>query len=106
MKEISQNAKKDANALYDHWSVERIFWSKLETPFNIFIQNLPNDSSAMDRWKETLQKTAWDSLAGAERFAGESTNAIKAAVRARGLLAYELKKLFSETEIQKEAINE
>ena len=95
-----------AHDLYKHWGTDRIFWSKLETPFNVFLQNLPNDSSAMDRWKEILQQTAWDALAGAERMAGESTTALKAAVKARGTLAYELKKLFSEIEIQKEAVNE
>lgn len=99
-----------AHDLYRHWGVDRFFWSKLETPFNEFLQTLPNDSSnepsAMDRWKEMLQQTAWGALAGAERFAGESTTALKAAVKARGTLAYELKKLFSEIQIQKEAVNE
>jgi hypothetical protein len=100
--EISKNAKETANALYDHWGTERIFWSKLEIPFNVFIQTLPNDSSAMDRWKATLQQTARDSLAGAERLTGESTTALKAAVKARDILAYGLKKLFSEIQTQKE----
>ena len=103
-KEISKNAKKDANALYGHWGTERIFWSKLETPFNVFLQALPNDSTAMDRWKEILQQTAKGALAGAERFAGESTSALKAAVRANGVLHGELKKLFSEIQTQQEAV--
>lgn len=93
----------DVAKLIKHWGAEISYWAKLETPFMRFIEELPTDSSAMDRWKETLQKTAWDSLAGAERLAGESTTALKAAVKARGTLAYELKKLFSEIEIQKEA---
>ena len=93
-----------AHALYEHWGTDRLFWSKLETPFNEFLQILPNDPSATDRWKETLKQTAWDSLAGAERMAGESTTALKASVKARGTLAYEFKKLFSEIEIQKEAV--
>jgi len=93
----------DVAKLLKHWGAEINYWAKLETAFMKFLEDLPNDSSAMDRWKERLQQTAWDALAGAERFAGESTTALKAAVKARGMLAYELKKVFSEIEIPKEA---
>ena len=68
-----------------------------------FIEELPSDPSAIDRWKEILQQTARDAFAGAERLAGESTKALKAAVKGRGVLAYELKELFAEIQTQKEA---
>jgi len=94
----------DVAKLLKHWGTEINYWAKLETPFMQFVEELPKDSTATDRWKETLKQTAWDSLAGAERMAGESTTALKASVKARGTLAYEFKKLFSEIEIQKEAV--
>lgn len=102
-KDVSQIAKDQANGLYDHWGADRLFWSALDVPFLEFLQALPNDPSAMERWKETLRKTAWNALSGAERLAGESTTALKAAVRARGVLSGELKKLFSTIE-EKEAV--
>lgn len=102
-KDISKLTKDDANKLYGHWGIERYYWSKLEIPFSVFLQTLPNDPTAIEEWKKTLQQTAWEALANAERMAGESTYALKATVRARGVLAYELTKLFAELQLQKEA---
>jgi CRISPR system Cascade subunit CasA len=89
-----------AQDLFRHWSVERFFWSRLEVPFYEFLQTMPEDESALTRWKEILQETAWEALRIAERMAGENTKALKAATRAEGVLAYELKKL--ELQPQKE----
>lgn len=98
----------DVAKLLKHWSAESNYWAKLETAFMQFIQDLPNDSPsaspAMDRWKKTLQETAREAFAGAERLAGESTNALKAAVKGLGTLEYKLKELFAEIETQKEAM--
>jgi CRISPR system Cascade subunit CasA len=104
-KEVSQISKDEANALYEHWGTERLFWSALEVPFLDFLQQLPNDTTALDRWKETLQRTARDALTGAERMAGESATALKAAVRARGALAGGLNKLLPELKLPKEVVN-
>jgi hypothetical protein len=61
----------------------------------LFIVDLPADPEvALDRWYETLQQTARDALTSAERMAGENVNALKAAVRARGVLEYQLNQLF------------
>jgi CRISPR system Cascade subunit CasA len=85
----------DINKLLKHWGVEAHYWAKLEVPFNLFIVDLPADpESALDRWYEILQQTARDALTSAERMAGESANALKAAVRARGALEYQLNQLF------------
>ena len=93
----------DITKLMSHWNVETHYWSKLEVPFNTFVVDLPAEpESALARWNETLQQTAWDALASAERMAGENTRALKAAVKARGALAYELKKLFEENQPQQE----
>lgn len=93
-KDINKLTKENAKKLFNHWGVERIFWSRLEVPFYEFLQSLPENESALDRWYETLQQTARDALARAERMAGESANALKAAVRAREALEYQLKLLF------------
>lgn len=90
--EIGKLTKEDANKLYQHWGAERVYWSQLEVPFNDFIYSLPIDSeSAIKQWTERLQQTAKDALASAERMAGENANALKAAVRANGILRGELK---------------
>lgn len=91
----------DVNKLIKYWGVEARYWSQLEVPFNLFIVDLPADpESALERWYETLQQTAKDALDGAERMAGESAKALKAAVRARGVLEYQLKQLFQPTQLQ------
>ena len=100
--DISKLTKQDANKLYQHYGAERFFWSNLEVPFYEFLQTMPEDESALTRWKETLQETAWEALKNAERMAGENTKALKAATRAEGVLYGELKKLFPESQPQKE----
>jgi CRISPR system Cascade subunit CasA len=102
-KDISKLTKEDANKLYQHWGAERFFWSRLEVPFYEFLQTMPEDKFALDRWKQTLQQTAWDALRNAEQMAGENTKALKATVKARGVLAYELGKLFEGLQPEKEA---
>lgn len=94
----------DVNKLITHWSVETHYWSSLEVPFNLLVVGLPaNPESAIDLWYQTLQQTAWNALESAERMAGENTHALKAAVKAHNVLAYELKKLFEETQPKQEA---
>jgi len=94
----------DTNKLIKYWGVEARYWSQLEVPFNLFIMDLPADpETALNRWYKTLQQTAWDALASAEGMAGESVHALKAAVKARGVLAIEFRKLFQENQMQKEA---
>lgn len=94
---------KNIASLMEHWSAERLFWSALELPFLELLQDLPSDTSALKRWKEALKQIARESLSTVEHLAGESTNALKAAVKADGILGGELKELFSELETQKEA---
>lgn len=99
-KEISKLTKEDAAKLFRHWGVERVFWSRMEVSFYEFVQALPEDESALERWYETLQQTAREAFASAERMAGESANALKAAVKARGMLDYQLNQLFQPTQLQ------
>lgn len=105
-KDISKLTKEDANKLYRHYGAERFFWSRLEVPFYEFLQTLPEDDAALARWNKTLQDTARDALASAIRMAGESPKALKAAVRAEGVLGGALKELFENNQPQQEAANE
>lgn len=101
-KEISKLTKEDAGKLYQHWNTERFYWSKLEVSFYEFLQAMPVDESALERWNETLQRTAREALQSAIRMAGESTRALKAAVKANGILEHELKQLFESPQLQQE----
>lgn len=93
----------DVEKMLAHWNVETNYWSKLETPFSLLVVELPaNPASALARWKDTLQQTAWEALKSAEHMAGENTKAMKAAVRAEGVLRDALKELFENTQPQKE----
>jgi CRISPR system Cascade subunit CasA len=97
--DINKLTKEDAKKLYAHWGAERFFWSRLEVPFYEFLQTMPADPEpAMARWNETLRQTAREALTATEHMAGENTKALKAAVKARGALEYELKKVFPETQ--------
>src|SRR5690606_38455297 len=81
-KDINKLTKEDGKKLFHHWGTERLFWGKLESSFYEFLQTMPDDETALNRWNKTLQQTAWDALGSAERMAGENTHALKAAVKA------------------------
>ena len=95
---VRQPDSKDLQKLIDHWGVERLYWSALELPFFEFLQALPADPAALTRWKEAVRKAAWKALESAERLAGESVNALKGAVRARGILGAALKQWLPESQ--------
>jgi len=103
LKDGKQPDPKDIKKLASHYGTERFFWSRLEVPFYEFLQTMPVDKTAIARWNETLQQIAKEALQSAIRMAGENTHALKAAVRAEGVLYGELKKLFEELQPQKEA---
>ncbi len=89
---------KDTENLTNHWAIERYYWSALEIPFLHFVEDLPRQSEALDIWKETVRRAAWDALEQATNFAGTDATALKAAVRARSVLGGALKDLFPERE--------
>jgi CRISPR system Cascade subunit CasA len=98
-KDINRITKEQAAQLYNHWSVEREYWGALELPFLRLLEGLPADpGTAMNEWEDTLKQTAWLVLEKAADQAGDSVHALKAAVRARGVLGHGLKELFPEPE--------
>ncbi|MDI6696786.1 MAG: type I-E CRISPR-associated protein Cse1/CasA [Anaerolineales bacterium] len=89
---------RDVDKLTDHWAVERFYWGALELPFFHLLEDLPKrPQEALDTWKMTLRRTAWNALEQATNLAGDSPAALKAAVRARSMLGGSLKELFPET---------
>jgi len=98
-----QPDSNDVAKLMKHWGAESNYWSALEIWFSLLVEELPLEpDAAMTRWNETLQQTAWDALRSAERMAGGSTAALKAAVKAEGVLYGELKKIFEVIQPQQE----
>jgi hypothetical protein len=93
-REIDKISKNQAEALAIHWNVERYFWQQLEVPFLDLLESLPNHPEALASWYETVRRAAWDALEQEASLAGLHAIALKAAVRARGMLGYSLKELF------------
>lgn len=99
--EIDRITRDQASNLMMHWNVDRIYWQRLELHFLHFLrllEGLPHDPNAVDAWHETLRQAARDALEQAAEAAGEDPAALKAAVRARGMLGYSLKNLLPDEE--------
>lgn len=101
--EVDRISKDQAEKLLIHWNVERFYWQQLEIPFLRFLEDLPNDPGVLQTWKDTVRRTAWDALEQAAVDAGTDAAALKAAVRARGMLGYLLKELYPETKEEEPA---
>lgn len=91
--EVDKNSQKRADELALHWNAERHYWQKIEIPFIEFMNDLPKDPEAAKSWKNCLLSSAGDALEHAINFAGDSSMALKASVRARKILAEYLGKM-------------
>jgi hypothetical protein len=75
------------------WSVERRYWGRLETPFRLTIEDLPDKrEKTLTGWQETLRYTAWGVFNNVAQEVETDTRALKAAVRGREQLASGLAK--------------
>ena len=87
---------KDVQGLINHWASDRQYWASLESPFFQLLRDLPGDGDgAINRWDAALQNAARDSFEQAALMAGSDVRALRASVKARGQLAYGLRKLFA-----------
>jgi Fe2+ transport system protein FeoA len=89
-------APADAKKLLAHWNVEPIFWQQLENPFLRSMGDLAEGGDPqiiVSNWQSVLFSTARSTLDKAISMAGETPQALKAAVLARGQLGGGLKKL-------------
>ncbi len=96
--EIDRITREQAGSLMMYWNIDRIYWQRLELPFLQLLEDLPHDPKAIDSWNETLRQAAWQALEQAADAAGDDPAALKAAVRARGMLGYSLKELLPQEE--------
>jgi len=72
------------NDVVEHLGADRLFWSRLETPFHRLLPNLPRDrDEALKAWTATLRRTAWDAFNEATRDLDRSARTLKALGEAR-----------------------
>jgi len=84
---------KDLAHLTQQWAVERRYWSRLEIPFYETMEALPEETEgALERWRETLLRTAWRAFDQVTNDLGHDPRTLKAVVRARDQLAAGLAK--------------
>jgi CRISPR system Cascade subunit CasA len=70
--------------LVRHLGAERLFWSRLEEPFYVFLTGLPtNRDEAFDAWENTLRRTALGTFEDATRDLDSSARTLRALVEAR-----------------------
>ena len=83
-----QPLREDLDSAMGPWSIERRFWSHLETPFHSLIEELPRSREiALDDWRRVLVRHAWEAFDAAAEGVGSSPRALKAVVRGRDQLA-------------------
>lgn len=77
--------REDLDQVMAPWGVERLYWSRLETPFRRVLETLPDDrETALAEWRQILIRTARDAFEAAADAVGVDARALKAVVRARG----------------------
>jgi CRISPR system Cascade subunit CasA len=95
----------DVANLRNHWGVERRYWGRLEVSFLELVNALPGDcESALETWKQTLQRAAWEAFDQAQAMAGTDAKGLRATVRAGDQLAAGLTRLFPKPETAQPAI--
>lgn len=95
---------KDCKALMTHWSVGPLYWQALEQPFLMLMDDLAAGKAAeeiKEQWRQALSAAAWGALEAAIRLAGDTPQGLKAAVLARGSLAFHWKKVYPDSSPQK-----
>ncbi len=94
--DVDRISRDQAEKMIQHWDTERFYWLKLDSPFFQFIEDLPNNTGAMDTWKLTIRRAAWQAFEQAASLAGSSARVLKSAVRARSYLGAGFKKIYQE----------
>lgn len=80
-----------------HLGAERLFWSRLEEPFHIFLTGLPtNRDGAFADWEHTLRRTAQSAFEGATRDLDGSARTLRALVEAKRKLEIGLARIFKQ----------
>ncbi len=89
-----RQTREEANKLARAWGLGRRFWARLEVPFRLLVEALPQETpheraekSELGRWVETLRNTAWVAFEEVATNLEGNSRALKAAVKARDQLA-------------------
>jgi len=89
-----QPAPEDLNRLTAAWGIERRYWSKLEVPFRLALEGLPQDrEGTLIHWQSTLQHTAWEAFDDVAHDIEADARTLKATVQGRDQLAAGLAKV-------------
>ncbi len=92
-------AREDLDRLTASWAAERHYWAALELPFRQLLVALPDDpGAATAAWHAATRRATRRALEETIALVGDDGRALKAAVRARGQLAYGLKQVYALTE--------
>jgi hypothetical protein len=75
------------------WGVERRYWGRLEAPFRLALEELPQDGEGtLTAWQQTLRRVAWEVFDAVAAEVEADPRALKATVRGREQLAAGLAK--------------
>jgi len=95
--EIDRLTKENASQLRQHWGTEINFWSTLNIHYLNLVQDLPDHpDDAMETWRDTVRKSAWNSFHLAQDQIGNGSAALKAGVRSGDHLALGLSRIFQQ----------
>ncbi len=89
-----QPAREDLDRVMAAWGVERRYWGRLEAPFRLALEGLPQDrEGTLTAWQQTLRRVAWEVFDAVATEVGADPRALKATVRGREQLAAGLAKV-------------
>ncbi len=91
--DLSRNEREERDRLTSAWAGERRYWAALGGEFDAFVNALPEDPvTARLAWRKAVVRAARGALEAVIAGLPDDTSSLKAAVLARGQLAYGLKK--------------
>lgn len=94
-----QPVRDDLDRVMTQWGIERRYWSRLEVPFQLALEGLPQDrEETLAAWQDTLRHTARDVFDDVAKEVEADPRALKAAVRGRDQLAFGWAKVFPPTD--------
>lgn len=88
-----QPMREDLDRVMAPWGVERRYWGRLEAPFRLALEDLPERrEDTLAAWQQTLRTTAWIVFDSVAQEVETDPRALKATVRGREQLASGLAK--------------
>lgn len=86
--------RDDTDPLMQHWNVEYLYWSRLESAFFEYLMSLPTQENAHDEWEKAIRRSARDALAYAAEQVGTDPAGLKARAKAERSLKILLHRTF------------